>query len=157
MIMKDSINTHFANLSLASVSLTAVLTSVHHIFRLGYGPGLLIPVAIIVLLPYVLMHWFTRSGNKWIRVAYAGLAGYIIIAFGFIDGFLDHVMKALGFQNMTFLPGGDAVVVKTVMSLWSPEASNLFYEGTGVLTFVASIVAAYFLYRFMRSERCLAK
>jgi hypothetical protein len=35
-------------------------------------------------------------------------------------------------------------VVSTVFTLWSPEAGNLFYEGTGVLTFLLSVVTLYF-------------
>ncbi len=71
--------------------------------------------------------------------------------FGFVDGFLDHVIKALGLQNTTFLPGSDADVIKTVYHLWSPEAGHLFYESTGILTFVVGLGAIYFSYRFLRT------
>ena len=56
-----------------------------------------------------------------------------------LDGILDHVLKALGADNVTVLPGSDAHVVATVYSLWSPEASNLFYEGTGLVQAAASV------------------
>ena len=72
--------------------------------------------------------------------------------FGFIDGFLDHVLKALGLQHTTLLPGGEATVVPTVYSLWSPEAGNLFYEGTGILEFALSAIAIYHCYRLLRFQ-----
>ena len=67
-----------------------------------------------------------------------------------IDGFLDHVLKALGLSHLTFLPGGDAEVVQTIFSLWSPQAGNIFYEGTGILTFVGSVFATLYLFQFIR-------
>jgi len=80
------------------------------------------------------------------------LAALIFIWFGFVDGFLDHVLKALGLQHTTLLPGGEATVVSTVYSLWSPEAGNLFYEGTGILEFALSAIAIYHGYRLLRSQ-----
>ena len=62
-------------------------------------------------------------------------------------------LKALGFQNTTFLPGGDAEVVKTVFSLWSPEAGHFFYEWTGILTFIVGVFAMYYGYKFIQVQR----
>ena len=150
-IMKHLAGTNYATLSLISITLTSMITAVHHVYRLGLD--LLIPAAIIVLLPYVLMRWFKHTGNRVALWAYGLLTSMIVIWFGVIDGFLDHVMKALGFQNTTFLPGGEAEVVKTVLSLWSPEAGYVFYEGTGILTFIASVFAVYYGYRFIQAQR----
>ena len=149
--MKNLNGNPYATLSLASITLTAAITSIHHIYRLGLG--LLIPAIIIVLLPPILMRWFTHTGNKGVLWAYGLLNMLIFVWFGVIDGLLDHVVKALGFQNMTFLPGGDAEVVKTVFSLWSPEAGNFFYEWTGILTFIASVFAVYYCYQFIQTQR----
>jgi hypothetical protein len=137
----------YAQLSLASITLTVAFTAVHHIYRLGYG--FLIPSALLLFLPYLLMRWFRQSGNKAGLWAYGVLNGLIIVWFGLIDGFLDHVLKALSFQNLTFLPGGEAEVVPTALSLWSAEAGNFFYEGTGVLTFFAAVFAVYYGYKFI--------
>src|SRR5262245_42969048 len=150
-IMKHLNGTNYATLSLISITLTSIITAIHHIYRLGLD--LLLPAAIIVLLPYVLMRWFKQTGNKAALWAYGLLTSLIVVWFGIIDGFLDHVMKALGLQNTTFLPGGEAEVVKTVFSLWSPEAGYVFYEGTGILTFIASVFAVYYGYRFIQAQR----
>ena len=87
--------------------------------------------------------------------SFSATNGIIFAWFGFIDGFLDHVLKALGLNHTTVLPGGEADVVTTVYSLWSPEAGNLFYEGTGVLTFLGSVVALYYNYRVLRTFRTI--
>src|SRR5436190_7069913 len=117
--MQNQTGNKYATLSLASITLTALITSIHHVYRLGFE--VLVPFAIVALLPYLLMRWFKHTGNKAALWVYVLLTASIFLWFGFIDGFLDHVIKALGFQHITFLPGGEAQVVKTVLSLWSPE------------------------------------
>jgi hypothetical protein len=87
------------------------------------------------------------------RWVYAVNAGLIFLYFGIIDAFMDHVLKAIGLQNTTFLPGSDADVIKTVYHLWSPETGHLFYESTGILTFAVGLGAIYFSYKFLRTAR----
>jgi hypothetical protein len=147
--MKNLGGNTYARLSLISITLTAIITATHHVFRDGLG--LLVPWGIIILLPYVLMRWFTQTGNKWPVWIYGLSNVLIIVPLGVVDGLLDHVLKALGFLHLTFLPGGDAEVVQTVFSLWSPQAGNIFYEGTGILTFIGSVFATVYLYRFIRT------
>jgi hypothetical protein len=149
--MKNPIANKYARLSLISITLTAIITASHHVFRDGFG--LIVPWIIIILLPYVLIRWFTHTGTKW-AVGMYGLYNILMITqLGVVDGFLDHTLKALGLQHMTFLPGGEAEVVKTVFSLWSPQAGNIFYEGTGILTFIGSVFATVYLYQFIRALR----
>jgi hypothetical protein len=149
--MKHLHGTDYATLSLVSITLTSIITDIHHIYRLGFA--VLLPAALIVVLPYVLMRWYKHTGKKAALWAYGSLTSVIVVWFGVIDGFLDHVMKALGLQNTTFLPGGEAEVVKTVFSLWSPEAGNIFYEGSGIFTFIASVFAIYYTFRFIQAQR----
>jgi hypothetical protein len=137
--------------SLITLTAAAAVASIHHVYRLG--PGVLIPAAIITVLPYLLLRRYRSSGSGVALWSYAGLAALIFLWFGIVDGFLDHVLKALGFQHTTLLPGGNATVVHTALSLWSPEAGNLFYEGTGILEFLLSAVAVYFCYRVLRQSR----
>ncbi|MBU1306419.1 MAG: hypothetical protein KKF33_12990 [Alphaproteobacteria bacterium] len=76
--------------------------------------------------------------------------------FGFLDGFLDHVVKAAGLDNITFLPGSEANVVATAMTLWSEETSAAFYEGTGVLSaalaLVTMIATSMFVFEALHSK-----
>jgi hypothetical protein len=147
--MNNLIANKYAMWSLISITLTAIITASHHVFR--DGVGLFVLWIIIILLPYVLMRWFAHTGTKWAVAIYGLYNILIIVGLGVVDGFLDHTLKALGFQHTTILPGGEAEVVKTVFSLWSPAAGNSFYEGTGVLTFIGSVFAAVFLFQFIRT------
>jgi len=132
-----------------------VFTSVHHIFRLGYG--LVIPSIILTILPYMLMRWYVSTKNRAIMKTYSLYNVLMFIWFGFIDGFMDHVFKAIGLQNMTFLPGGEAEIVQTVLSLWSPQAGNIFYEGTGVLSAIAGVIAMFYLVQMIQVKHAIDK
>lgn len=132
-----------------------IFTSIHHIFRLGYG--LIIPSIILTILPYVLMRWYASTKNTAILKTYSTYSALMFLWFGFIDGFLDHVFKAIGLENTTFLPGGEAEVVRTAISLWSPEAGNIFYEGTGVLSAIAGFIAMYYLVRMIQAKHMADK
>jgi len=148
--MQIQFENKYARLSLISITLMMFVTSVHHIFRLGYG--LLIPTVILTALPYALMRWYGSSRNATVLKAYSLFSTLMFLWFGFIDGFMDHVFKAIGLQNTTFLPGGQAEVVKTALALWSPAAGNIFYEGTGVLTFVVGVFAMGYLIKMIRTK-----
>ena len=148
--MKEVFENKFARLALVSITLMMVVTSVHHVFRLGFG--FLVPAMILTALPYALIRWYANSKNETILKSYSLFSALMFIWFGFIDGFMDHVFKAVGLQNTTFLPGGEAEVVKTVISLWSPEAGNIFYEGTGALTFIVGTIAMGYLIRMIQVQ-----
>ena len=124
--------------SLIAVVAMTVVTSIHHVYRLGLE--VLVPALVLIALPILLLRWQRRSGTRVALWAYVGLSLSIFIWFAFLDGFLDHVIKALGLQNTTFLPGGDAETVPTVFHLWSTQAGDLFYEGTGILTFALRLM-----------------
>jgi hypothetical protein len=138
-------------LPLISLTTAAAVAGVHHVYRLG--PEVLIPALVITALPYVLLRHYRTSGSRLALWSYAGLTSLIFLWFGIIDGLLDHVLKALGLQHTTLLPGGEATVVRTALSLWSPGAGNMFYESTGVLEFAVSIVALYYGHGLLRASR----
>jgi hypothetical protein len=149
--MQQLFGSDYAKVSLVSILFTAVISSIHHVYRDGFEQ--IVIWAILIALPLVLMTWFRRTESRWALWLY-GLYNLVIITqLGVVDGFLDHTLKALGVPHLTFLPGGDAEVVATVFSLWSPQAGNVFYEGTGVLAFIGSIFATFYLYRFIHAQR----
>jgi hypothetical protein len=139
-----------ARLSLIAATATGLLTGVHHVYRLGLE--VLVAAVLVTVLPYLLLRWFRKTGRRAALSAYAVINGLVFVWFGFIDGFLDHVLKAVGLDNATFLPGGEADVVDTAFSLWSPAAGNAFYDGTGVLTFIASTLTMYFTFLLLRDS-----
>jgi hypothetical protein len=135
--------------SLVAIAAMTVVTSTHHVYRLGLG--VLVPALVLIALPVLLLRWQRRSGTRVALWAYAGLNLLTFSWFAFVDGFLDHVIKALGLQNTTFLPGGDAETVPTVFHLWSTQAGDLFYEGSGILTFALGLVAMGLTAAFVRT------
>jgi hypothetical protein len=48
------------------------------------------------------------------------------------------------------LHGGDPEVVEQVFSLLPPASVDIFYESTGVPTFIVSLFAAYYGYKFIQ-------
>ncbi len=147
--MNMSVATTYAKLSVISITVTAIITSVHHIYREGWG--LLIPAALIVVLPFVLMRWFGASGSNIALSAYGLLNALIIVGLGIVDGFLDHVVNAV--ITLYAATSGEAVdrLDRAFRVLpQTPLVGDVLYELTGILTFIASMIAAYYWYRFMR-------
>lgn len=142
------IRSHLPVVSIATLLATIAATGVHHVFRLG--PALIVPSLIGLALPALLFAYYRRTGFRPLLWLYAGYAALVVFWFGFLDGFLDHVAKAAGLDNITFLPGSEAEVVSTAFSLWSQTATTAFYEGTGILSallaFLTLITTSAFVY-----------
>ncbi|WP_157421515.1 hypothetical protein [Agromyces sp. Leaf222] len=130
--------------------MTTVAVAVHHIFRLG--PELIVPGVILVALPVVLLVVARARRSLVASVVFAALVALIFVWFGVVDGVLDHLLKALGLENLTFLPGGEAEVVATFYSLGSASTSAAFYEATGVVEALASMVMLGFAAAFVASQ-----
>ena len=143
-------NTSPALMSLIALVATLLATGVHHVFRLG--PGLILPTIIGVAVPVVLWALYARTGKSALLWAYAAYAALAVFWFGFLDGFLDHVAKAAGVENITFLPGSEEEIVATAMQLWSQSASTAFYEWTGILSAVLALLTVIATGRYLYKE-----
>ena len=151
--MKNPIVNKYATLSLVSITLTGIIATLHYVYKLGYS--LLIPGAVILLLPYLLMMWFKRLGNKAALWAYGLLNAFVILGLGFVDGFLDHTVlfgKTLAYNILLPLHGGDPKTVEKVFSLLPPAPVDVFLESSGVLTFIVSLFALYYGYKFIQGN-----
>ena len=136
LVLAPSKQDHWnAKLSVITITLTGILTSLHHLYRFGFE--VIVPAGIVIALPYLLMRWFWRGGRWLAFAAYGIFSALIILWFGISDGFLDHTVKLFGGTPIHFLPE-------------SPIVGDLLYETTGILSFVASMFAAYYLYKFIR-------
>lgn len=115
------------------------------------------PTLIAVALAIVLWALYSRTRRLAFLAAYGVFTALVVFWFGFLDGFLDHVAKAAGWDNVTFLPGSEAEVVATAMQLWSQEASTAFYEGTGIvsaaLALLTTIATSAFIYRELPAQK----
>lgn len=145
--------------SIITLVTTLLATGSHHIVRLGLG--LVMPVLVGLALAIVLWALYAKTQRLALLAAYGVFTALVVFWFGFLDGFLDHVLKAAGLDNVTFLPGGEAEVVATAMQLWSQEATTAFYEGTGILSAILALLTALatglFVYREMPARRDMSK
>jgi hypothetical protein len=145
-IMKSTAD-KFTTLSLVSTVSTGILTSVHHVYDIGFG-GIILAL-VVVALPMLSMRQFRQRGSKVALWVYRLLTAWLVFGFGLVDGLWNHIIRPLGFQLqalLSFHGGGTKAVEKAVE--W-----NFIYEGTGILTFVASMFAAYYGYKFIRTSR----
>lgn len=138
-----------AIISITALTATLVATGIHHIFRLG--AELIVPTLIAIALGIALWALYSKTRRFALLIAYGVFTALVVFWFGFLDGFLDHVVKAAGLDNITFLPGSEAEVIATAMQLWSQQASAAFYEGTGILSAILALLTAVstgaFIYR----------
>ena len=148
--MIKSLSPHVARLSLGTLLLTLIATGVHHIFRLG--PELILPTLIAMTLAAALWSLYQRTERRGFLFAYSVFTARIVFWFGFLDGFLDHVVKAAGLDNITFLPGSDEEIVATVYQLWSQEATTAFYEGTGVVSAIFALLTLIFTTAYLTEK-----
>ena len=106
----------------------------------------------LIAAPLMTMRWLASRGSRSALSSLVFLNGFIFVWFGLVDGILDHVFKALGLENVTLLPGGEAEVVETYFSLGSPGANAAFYEGTGIIQALASLAMLYLTYRLVQGQ-----
>ena len=139
-----------ARASWISLTATAAVVGVHHVYREGWP--WLPPSVVLAILPYLLVRRFRATGGAASLWAYGGVGALTIGGFGVVDGLLDHVTNA--FVGLyTAVSGQEAERVERAFRVLptTPLVGDLFYEATGVLEFVTAAVAAYYAYRFLRA------
>jgi deazaflavin-dependent oxidoreductase (nitroreductase family) len=132
--------------SLLGIEALSLLTSIHHLEE--FGVSFLVPAALLVSLPLILMWWVLQQRSRAARLSYATLVTLVIVGFGLQDGLWNHTVKMAVF----FLRGADRA---EMAGLPFPPVGSVFHEVTGVLAFVAAIFAAYFGYQFITKTRKL--
>jgi len=139
-----------ATLSVVTLTAVAAVIGVHHVYREGWV--LLLPFTVLAALPYLLMRWFRVSGSRPSLWSYALVSTVIIGGFSFVDGFLDHVLNALLGVYAT-ATGQEVDHLERAFRVLPPThlIGDFLYEATGILEFVAGVVAAYYAYRFLRA------
>lgn len=146
--MKHTLN-KYGSSSLISIIATAVFTSIHHFYEIGFHAVIL--VLFFMVAPSLLMSRYNKTGKKVFLWIYGLLNTWLVIGLGLVDGFLNHTIKLLSSQVHALLAlhgGGTSAVEKTF-------GGNFIYEGTGILTFVVSMFAVYYGYKFIQSIRQL--
>jgi hypothetical protein len=140
-----------ARLSLLGLLATALFTAVHHLYR--FGLPLLLPALVLVVLPIVLVFWADRTHSHVARGAYTLYGGLLIVWFGYIDGGLDHALRLINRVVLAPAFGGASPLGGLDFRLLPPSelAGDRFYEATGILAFIASTIATYYLGAFLRA------
>jgi hypothetical protein len=101
-----------------------------------------VPALLAISLPLVFMWRFLtkRSGSAcWAHIIFAAL---MILVFGLVDSLWNHTINMIVF----FLRGANHA---NMAGLPFPPVGSAFHEITGVLAFVAAVLATYFGYQFM--------
>ncbi len=134
-----------ATLSFISIMLTIIVATLHHIPTFGH-------VAIIIGIAAILLLLITRAVFQYTRnTAILGIYGLfnvaVIVGAGLFDGFWNHAFKLFIYHlHNGYIPPLLAHLFQTT------TIGTTWYEATGILTFVASMLAAYFTYLFFRAR-----
>ncbi len=132
-----------AALSLAAISVTVILTSITHAYEFGYRA--FIAGFVVIALLCGMNFLYRRTRNKAFLVFYGLLNAWVIIGFGLFNGFWNHAFKVfLNYLHNGYLPPFLAKVFMT------PQIGSFFFEGAGMLTFVMSMLATYYGYKFIK-------
>jgi hypothetical protein len=132
--------------SLWSISITVILASITHAYEFGIVAFAVAAVVIAVLL--ALSSHYRRTGNRPVLALYGLLNVWVIGGFGLVGGLWNHAVKAA-----VSVANGGALPQSLERFFMSPDLGSATYEIIGILTFGASIFAAYFGYRFARTVR----
>lgn len=139
-----TVRDRYATLSLPSTIVTGAFTSLHHAYEIGFYAVIL--VAIFMVSPALVMQWYRKTRSRASLLVYGLLNTWLVFGFGVVDGFWNHIILPLGlrFRTLASLHGGGSTIVESI------AVGNWLYEGAGILTFGASIFAAYYAYKFIR-------
>src|SRR3989442_997641 len=136
---EDTMHT-YARRSLLSVIVTAVLTTVNHLYPLGtraLGLG-----AVLVVVPTALFWWFRTTTS---RVAFAGyllMNLWIVVGFGLIKGLWKSTLPV-------FL---GTVLASVSTSFPRPTLGPVPFELSGILILIGSLFVLYYGYRLVRAN-----
>jgi hypothetical protein len=137
----------YESLSLMSTILTATFSSIHHAYEIGFHAIIL--VVLFIVAPILLIRWIRNTDNKGALLIYGLLNAWLVVGLGLVDGLWNHILKPLSSQLQAFTAfhGGDTKTVENIAE------GSFMYQATGVLTFIASIFAAYYSYKFIQLIR----
>ncbi|HET6363917.1 MAG TPA: hypothetical protein VFG02_02610 [Nitrospirota bacterium] len=131
-----------AALSLAAASSTIILASITHAYEFGHRA--FIDGAFDIALLFGMSILYRRTNKKVFLVLYGLFNAGVVIGFGLLNGFWNHACKVfLYYLHSNALPPFLAKLFTT------PHIGSYYAEGAGVLTFVVSMFAAYYGYKFL--------
>ncbi|MDP4103324.1 MAG: hypothetical protein Q8935_00105 [Bacillota bacterium] len=138
----DEHPTPFAWLSLVSIALTVLFASATHAFQ--FGIHAIIAGFFVLLILGILNTLYQRTKNNVFLIFYELLIGWIVIGFGIVNGFWNHALRL----SLYYLHGG---MLPPPLAKLFPDvkAENFTLETLAILTFIASIFAAYYGFKLI--------
>lgn len=139
-------HSHSAAFSLTTAALTVVGGTISHVPEYGQGAVAAGIVLLVFLVALNVAYRSTKSG--WLLTPYLLLNLFLVVGFGLVNGFWNHAFKAfLVTLHNGYLP-------PMLARLFSdPKIGTPFMETVGVLTFVASAMAAYFGFKLVKERK----
>src|SRR6266566_9078330 len=131
----------YARRSLLSVTVTAVLITVNHLYPLG--PKALGLGAVLVVVPTALLWWFRTTRSR------VPFAGYLLMSLWIVVGF--GLIKGLWKSTLPVFVGTLLTSVST--SFPRPTLGPVPFELSGILTFIGSLFVLYYGYRLLCANR----
>lgn len=130
--------------------MTITLASITHAYE--FGTPAFVVGAIVVAILFALTSHYRRTGNRLVLVLYGLLNLWVIGGFGLVGGLWNHAVKvAVSAVN------GGALPLSLERFFMSPDLGSTTYEAIGILTFGASMFAAHFGYRYVRTVRWMGR
>src|SRR5216117_1455866 len=130
----------YARRSLLSVTVTAALITVNHLYPLGtraLGLG-----AVLVVVPTALLWWFLTTRSRVAFTGYLLMNLWIVIGFGLIRGLWKSTLPV-------FL---GTLLASVSTSFPRPTLGPVPLELSGILTFIGSLFVLYYGYRRVRAN-----
>jgi hypothetical protein len=135
----------YLNRSIISIFLTGLLTAINHYGELNILAFIIFPLLFIIL-PIGLLEIYKRNENKNAYKGFLVVTIFMIVGAGILRGFFLNTFKVLATYVLSPLAKLHGGVFSVNMSPIDP-----FYDGTGVLLFLSSMVLAYYIYRAVNS------
>ena len=127
--------------SILSVVLTAIAITVNHLLVLG--PAALALGAVLLVLPALLLWWFTATRSRLALAGYLLMNLWIIVGFGLVKGLWDDTLRlylgTLFFSLSSSYP--------------KPVIGSYAYEASGILMFVGALFVLHFAIQLVLADR----
>lgn len=129
-----------SRLSVLCITLTMVFSTIVHAMKSG-APAIVMG-AVFLLVVYAIVFLYMKTSSKLMVVFYGLINTVIILGYGIYYGFWNHFMKvSIYYLHNQKLP-------QLISNLFAePTLGSGLYETFGILSFFASIFAAYYTYK----------
>lgn len=148
--MQDIRETRYAVQSLGYSVAMGMVTLIHHLHSSltihpdGAGMHVVWNEIILIPLTIALMFWILRSRSKIAIGFYSLIALAGFVGLGLYEGLWNHTVGLIAYIRI------DSPSTRISLLLPSDNPHYWFYEATGVLTFIVSMLATFYTLKFIK-------